>query len=221
MASTHFTEAPPPPHRACPAMPELPEVESARRVLEEHLRGKRISAVVAETDDKIMQGGLTGEEVRRLAARAQCAASTVGGMYRRVAPPLQLAKKLVGLTVENVGRKGKVLWMRLRCARCGGFASIGTGAVRLPNPGLLPDPRTQQPMHAVPALRNDWRNPHPRRQIGGLREREGRRGGVLAATIRQDAGRDGLRHVDGLQRPPTTGQDLAARLWTHAHRQAG
>lgn len=47
-------------------MPELPEVEAARALLDRHLPGKTISSVLGETDEKIMAGGLTVQKVKTI-----------------------------------------------------------------------------------------------------------------------------------------------------------
>jgi formamidopyrimidine-DNA glycosylase len=66
-------------------MPELPEVETARRLLRRVLGGRRIDAV-ATVDDPIVYAGVT---------------------------PRRLAAALRGRRVEAVGRKGKHLWLEL------------------------------------------------------------------------------------------------------------
>ena len=66
-------------------MPELPEVEAARAMLERALRGRRIEAV-ATVDDPIVYAGVT---------------------------PRRLAAALKGRRVERTGRKGKHLWLEL------------------------------------------------------------------------------------------------------------
>ncbi|KIY98927.1 formamidopyrimidine-DNA glycosylase [Monoraphidium neglectum] len=66
-------------------MPELPEVEDARLDLQEHLQGKRIITCVAADDAKVLEG-CTHEEMKAA---------------------------LEGRTVEQVGRKGKNLWVQL------------------------------------------------------------------------------------------------------------
>lgn len=45
-------------------MPELPEVEAARRVLEKECVGKRIVRVEAVEDDKVFSGGLSPDQIR-------------------------------------------------------------------------------------------------------------------------------------------------------------
>lgn len=66
-------------------MPELPEVESARRLVERALKGRRI-ARVATVDDPIVYEGVT---------------------------PRRFARRLAGRRVLAVKRKGKHLWMVL------------------------------------------------------------------------------------------------------------
>ena len=66
-------------------MPELPEVEAARRLAARHLAGKRIQRVRA-ADDRIVYCGVT---------------------------PRRFAAALRGRRVENVARRGKHLWLQL------------------------------------------------------------------------------------------------------------
>jgi formamidopyrimidine-DNA glycosylase len=66
-------------------MPELPEVERARRQVERAIRGRRIEAVVT-VDDRIVYSGVT---------------------------PRRFAQALQGRRVLEVRRKGKHLWMEL------------------------------------------------------------------------------------------------------------
>jgi formamidopyrimidine-DNA glycosylase len=66
-------------------VPELPEAESARRMLHRLLSGRRISSVAAQ-DDPIVFTGTTGQRV---------------------------AAVLRGRTVVGTGRKGKHLWLEL------------------------------------------------------------------------------------------------------------
>ncbi|TVU06658.1 hypothetical protein EJB05_49882 [Eragrostis curvula] len=66
-------------------MPELPEVEAARRALEEHCVGKRIVRCAAADDAKVMDG----------------------------VAPARLEAALVGRTIAAARRKGKNLWLAL------------------------------------------------------------------------------------------------------------
>lgn len=66
-------------------MPELPEVEAARRAIEEHCLGKRITRCSAADDPKVIDG----------------------------VPPSDLESSLVGKTILAALRKGKNLWLRL------------------------------------------------------------------------------------------------------------
>jgi formamidopyrimidine-DNA glycosylase len=67
-------------------MPELPEVEVARRNLEKALRGKRIKTVYGEKNDPIV--------------------------FDRQSLPV-IRKKLQGARVIGTGRKGKYFWLKL------------------------------------------------------------------------------------------------------------
>ncbi|XP_062192334.1 formamidopyrimidine-DNA glycosylase-like isoform X2 [Phragmites australis] len=66
-------------------MPELPEVEAARRALEEHCVGKRIARCAAADDTKVIDG----------------------------VAPVRLEAALVGKTIAAAQRKGKNLWLAL------------------------------------------------------------------------------------------------------------
>ncbi|XP_020530607.1 formamidopyrimidine-DNA glycosylase isoform X2 [Amborella trichopoda] len=66
-------------------MPELPEVEAARRAVEEHCIGKRIKSAKVADDPKVIEG---------------------------VSPP-NFEKSLVGKTIVAAHRKGKHLWLQL------------------------------------------------------------------------------------------------------------
>ncbi|KAL6644316.1 hypothetical protein ACP70R_015924 [Stipagrostis hirtigluma subsp. patula] len=66
-------------------MPELPEVEAARRALEEHCVGKRIVRCAAADDTKVIDG----------------------------VAPAQLEAALVGRAIAAARRKGKNLWLLL------------------------------------------------------------------------------------------------------------
>eukprot|EP00850_Spirogloea_muscicola_P018052 SM000161S02434 [mRNA] locus=s161:189870:193004:+ [translate_table: standard] len=66
-------------------MPELPEVEAARRSVQQHCVGRRIASAVVEADSLVIDG----------------------------ISPQQLRDGLVGRVVTAAGRKGKNLWMEL------------------------------------------------------------------------------------------------------------
>lgn len=66
-------------------MPELPEVEAARRALQEHCVGKRIVKCAAADDTKVIDG----------------------------VSPDRLEAALVGRTIAAARRKGKNLWLAL------------------------------------------------------------------------------------------------------------
>ncbi|MQL85573.1 hypothetical protein Taro_018083 [Colocasia esculenta] len=66
-------------------MPELPEVEAARRAVEEHCVGKRIKRAVVADDPKVIEG----------------------------VTPADFEAALVGKAVLQALRKGKNLWLRL------------------------------------------------------------------------------------------------------------
>eukprot|EP00899_Mesostigma_viride_P005400 jgi/Mesvir1/14861/Mv05475-RA.2 len=66
-------------------MPELPEVEYGRRLLEVYAVGKRISSVIAENDDKIFSG----------------------------VPAAAIREKLSGKTIVASRRLGKHIWLEL------------------------------------------------------------------------------------------------------------
>src|SRR5690349_16926526 len=66
-------------------MPELPEVESVRRVMERVLAGQKITEVEAP-EDNIVLSGHKPEEIR---------------------------SALIGRKVVNVGRRGKTWWLEL------------------------------------------------------------------------------------------------------------
>jgi formamidopyrimidine-DNA glycosylase len=67
-------------------MPELPEVEAVRRVLEKALKGRRLVEVRPRLDDRIMYDRATPAEVR---------------------------DALTGAKVTGAGRRGKYLWLEL------------------------------------------------------------------------------------------------------------
>ncbi|CAI5488164.1 unnamed protein product [Closterium sp. Naga37s-1] len=91
-------------------MPELPEVEAARRAAEAHLVGRRILSVVVAEDAKVLDG-CSAEEVRAA---------------------------LQGRVVVGAGRKGKHLWLLLdqppmplfHFGMAGAFAIKGENVVR-------------------------------------------------------------------------------------------
>lgn len=66
-------------------MPELPEVEAARRAVEEHCLGKKIKKAVIANDPKVVEG----------VSRSDFEAA------------------LLGRTVVAAHRKGKNLWLQL------------------------------------------------------------------------------------------------------------
>lgn len=66
-------------------MPELPEVESARCLVERHCRGKRITSATAAADEKVIQGSTSAE----------------------------VEAALLGRTVVAVHRRGKYFWWEL------------------------------------------------------------------------------------------------------------
>jgi formamidopyrimidine-DNA glycosylase len=66
-------------------MPELPEVEAARRAVEEHCVGKKIKKAVIANDTKVIDGVL----------------------------PSDLEAALLGKTIISARRKGKNLWLQL------------------------------------------------------------------------------------------------------------
>ncbi|KAJ9103600.1 hypothetical protein QFC20_004756 [Naganishia adeliensis] len=67
-------------------MPELPEVERARKLIEETCKGYKIAHVDTHEDKIVYTGGITHEDY---------------------------AKALVGRTITGCSRKGKMLWMDL------------------------------------------------------------------------------------------------------------
>ncbi|RZS27192.1 hypothetical protein BHM03_00060626 [Ensete ventricosum] len=66
-------------------MPELPEVEAARRAIEEHCTGKKIAACSVADDPKVIEGVSRSD----------------------------LEAALRGKTILAALRKGKSLWLRL------------------------------------------------------------------------------------------------------------
>ncbi len=83
-------------------MPELPEVEAARRLLERTLKGRRISGAECAPDEIVLMGG----------------------------PAQAVAERLEGAVVEGVGRHGKTFWINLegRGAVCGHLGMSGSVA---------------------------------------------------------------------------------------------
>ncbi|KAG9448490.1 hypothetical protein H6P81_008455 [Aristolochia fimbriata] len=67
-------------------MPELPEVEAARRAIEEHCVGKRIKSAKVADDPKVIDGGVS---------------------------PSDFEAALVGKTIVAARRKGKNMWLEL------------------------------------------------------------------------------------------------------------
>lgn len=82
-------------------MPELPEVEAARRAVEEHCCGKRITKAIIGDDDKVIEG----------------------------VSPAELQKALVGKRVVAAHRKGKNMWLELDTPPFPSFQFGMTGAV--------------------------------------------------------------------------------------------
>jgi formamidopyrimidine-DNA glycosylase len=66
-------------------MPELPEVEAARRAIEEHCIGKKIKKAIIADDSKVIDG----------------------------VSPSDFVAALVGKTIVSALRKGKNLWLQL------------------------------------------------------------------------------------------------------------
>ncbi|KAF5204247.1 Formamidopyrimidine-dna glycosylase [Thalictrum thalictroides] len=67
-------------------MPELPEVEAARRAIEEHCLGKKIISSIVADDSKVIDGGIS---------------------------PSDFQDSLLGKTIVAACRKGKNLWLQL------------------------------------------------------------------------------------------------------------
>ncbi|KAK8940120.1 Formamidopyrimidine-DNA glycosylase [Platanthera guangdongensis] len=82
-------------------MPELPEVEAARRAIEEHCVGNKIRRCVVADDSKVIDG----------------------------VSPSDLESALVGKTIVAALRKGKNLWLRLDSPPFPSFQFGMTGAV--------------------------------------------------------------------------------------------
>ncbi|KAI0488889.1 hypothetical protein KFK09_028728 [Dendrobium nobile] len=82
-------------------MPELPEVEAARRAIEEHCTGKKVRRAVVANDSKVIDG----------------------------VSPSELESALVGKTIIAALRKGKNLWLRLDSPPFPSFQFGMSGAV--------------------------------------------------------------------------------------------
>ncbi|CAN0858610.1 Formamidopyrimidine-DNA glycosylase [Linum grandiflorum] len=82
-------------------MPELPEVEAARRALEEHCLGKKIMKAVVADDSKVIEGISSSD----------------------------LQSALVGKTIVAALRKGKNMWLKLDSPPFPSFQFGMTGAV--------------------------------------------------------------------------------------------
>lgn len=99
-------------------MPELPEVETVRRIMERVLKGQRIADAEVVPDDIVM--GST--------------------------PPEAIREALVGRTVTGVGRKGKYWWIELdekpwvfgHLGMTGWIRELGAATVRLREHGNAP-----------------------------------------------------------------------------------
>lgn len=75
-------------HKTAPkktTMPELPEVEAARRAVEEHCVGKKITKAVIANDSKVIDG----------------------------VSPSDFEASLLGKTIVSAHRKGKNMWLQL------------------------------------------------------------------------------------------------------------
>lgn len=100
------------------AMPELPEVETARRTMERVLVGKKIKAVEVPPDEIVLSGF----------------------------PPEAFEKTLLGAKVKGVGRKGKYWWLEIDRAptlighlgMAGWIREIGAPSIRLREHGEAP-----------------------------------------------------------------------------------
>ncbi|GKV07489.1 hypothetical protein SLEP1_g19261 [Rubroshorea leprosula] len=82
-------------------MPELPEVEAARRAVEEHCLGKKIKKAVIANDPKVIDG----------------------------VSPSDFETSLVGKTIVSAHRKGKNMWLQLDSPPFPSFQFGMTGAV--------------------------------------------------------------------------------------------
>jgi formamidopyrimidine-DNA glycosylase len=75
-------------------MPELPEVEAARRLVDRNCKGKRITSAQVETDEKVFDGISASE----------------------------LKAKLEGATIASTGMHSKYFWMSIE--RAGGLSTL-------------------------------------------------------------------------------------------------
>lgn len=66
-------------------MPELPEVEAARRAIEDNCLGKKIKRVIIADDNKVIDG----------------------------ISPSDFQNSIIGKTIVSARRKGKNLWLEL------------------------------------------------------------------------------------------------------------
>ncbi|KAJ6416077.1 hypothetical protein OIU84_004807 [Salix udensis] len=82
-------------------MPELPEVEAARRAIEEHCTGKKIKKAIIAEDSKVIDG----------------------------VSPSDFVAALVGKTIVSAHRKGKNLWLQLASPPFPSFQFGMAGAV--------------------------------------------------------------------------------------------
>ena len=175
-------------------MPELPEVESARRLVDRYLVGKVIARIEVESPDnmgKLFQDGLTPAQARSPAPRGA---------------------RPGGLTAQPDANRGRPA---LRAARGGDGrrhgprdGPEGQGAV-----GSAFDPGVTGGRRAEPRdpPGDDRVAPGARSQGGQLRQRRGQRRRLpVAAQVLQAPRRDGVRHPARLHRPPALRQALAA-----------
>lgn len=99
-------------------MPELPEVETVRRLLERTLVGRRIVDVEVAPDEIVLEG----------------------------APPEALAEAVRGRTVTRAGRKGKAFWLEFdespwlfgHLGMAGWVRELGSSSIRLREHGDAP-----------------------------------------------------------------------------------
>lgn len=85
------------------AMPELPEVEAARRAIEEHCVGKKIKRSVVADDAKVIEG----------------------------VPPSDFEASLLGKTILAAHRKGKNMWLQLDSPPFPSFQFGMAGAIHI------------------------------------------------------------------------------------------